>query len=86
MHQESFVLFPIVITKQLSDHSSNSSRTRTLYAREKILSIEKHKIFLFQVFDLRFFTQIFILQQCLDPNPNFFSDSNPELVFTIVDL
>jgi hypothetical protein len=29
------------------------------------------------VFDLRFFTKFFILQQCLDPypNPNFFSDS-----------
>jgi hypothetical protein len=37
---------------------------------------EKKIIFLFQVFDLRFLTQIFILQQCLDPNPypnpNFF--------------
>jgi hypothetical protein len=40
--------------------------------RKKKFSIEKPKIFLFQVFDLRFFTQIIILQQCLDPNPNFF--------------
>jgi hypothetical protein len=39
------------------------------YVSEKILSIKKHNIFLFLVFDLRFFTQIFILQQCLDPNP-----------------
>jgi hypothetical protein len=30
MCQESFVKFPLVITKQLSDHSSNSSRVRTL--------------------------------------------------------
>jgi hypothetical protein len=40
------------------------------------LSIEKHKIFLFQVFDFLFFTKMFILQQCLNPNPypnpNFF--------------
>jgi hypothetical protein len=46
------------------------------YVREKKFSIEKHKIFLFQVFDLWFFTKIFILQQCLNPNPypnpNFF--------------
>jgi hypothetical protein len=31
--------------------------------------------------DLHFFTKIFILQRCLDPNPcpnpNFFSDSDP---------
>jgi hypothetical protein len=41
--------------------------------------MEKHNIFLFQVFDLRFFKQIFILQQCLNPNPYpiFFSDSDP---------
>jgi hypothetical protein len=55
------------------------------YVIEKILSIKKQKIFLFQVFDLRFFTQIFILQQCLDPNsypnPNFFSDSDPAKTF-----
>jgi hypothetical protein len=45
----------------------------------------RKKIFLFQVLDLRFFTQIFILQQCLDPNPypnpNFFSDSDPAKTF-----
>jgi hypothetical protein len=38
-------------------------------SEKKFVSIEKHKIFLFQVFDLRFFTQIFILQQCLYTNP-----------------
>jgi hypothetical protein len=32
--------------------------------------IEKHNFFLFQVFDLRFFTRFFILQQCPDPDPN----------------
>jgi hypothetical protein len=56
---------------------------------EKNFSIE-NIIFLFQVFDLRFFTQILILQQCLDPNPNFFSDSGPAKTFrfgstTLVD-
>jgi hypothetical protein len=35
-------------------------------------SIEKHKSCLFHMFDLRFFKKSFILQQCLDPNPNFF--------------
>jgi hypothetical protein len=49
--------------------------------RKKKFSIEKHNIFLFQVFDLRFFRQIFILQQCLDPNPNFFSGSDPAKTF-----
>jgi hypothetical protein len=37
--------------------------------------------FVFQVYDLRFFTRFFILQQCLDPNPNFFSDSDPARIF-----
>jgi hypothetical protein len=58
------------------------------YVREKKFSIEKHKVFLFQVFDLRFFTQIFILQQCLVPypNPNFFSDSDPAKTFGFTTL
>jgi hypothetical protein len=57
--------------------------SRNLYVREKICPIKKHKFFLLQVFDLRFFTKLFILQQCLDPNPNsypnpnFFSESDP---------
>jgi hypothetical protein len=42
--------------------------------------MEKHKIFLFQVFDFWFFKKIFILQQCL--NPNFFSDSDSDLAKT----
>jgi hypothetical protein len=37
--------------------------------QRKSFSKEKHKIFLFQVFYIRFFTQIFMLQQWLDPNP-----------------
>jgi hypothetical protein len=49
--------------------------------RKNVFNRTKHKIFLFQVFDLRYFTQIFILQQCLDPNPNFFSDSDPAKTF-----
>jgi hypothetical protein len=57
------------------------------YVREKKIFNRKtyRTIFLFQVFDLRFFTQMFILQQCLDPNPypnpNFFSDSDPAKTF-----
>jgi hypothetical protein len=39
-----------------------------LYDREK--SVQLKNFFLFQVFDLRFFTNFFILQQCSDPNPN----------------
>jgi hypothetical protein len=39
--------------------------------QRKKISIEKHQIFLFQVFDFLFFTKIFILQQCLNPNRNF---------------
>jgi hypothetical protein len=52
-----------------------------LYIREKIVLIEKHIIFFIQVFDLRFFTHIFVLQQCLDPNPNFCSYSDPAKTF-----
>jgi hypothetical protein len=46
----------------------------TCMSREQIFPIEKHNFFLFQVFDLRFFTGFFILQQWLNPypNPNFF--------------
>jgi hypothetical protein len=44
--------------------------------QRKKFSIEKNKIFLFQVFDFWFFKKIFILQQCRNPNPypnnNFF--------------
>jgi hypothetical protein len=51
-----------------------------LYVREKNFSIEKQD-FLFQVFAFWFFIKIFILQQCLNPNPypnpSFFSDSDP---------
>jgi hypothetical protein len=43
-----------------------------LYDREKSFPTEKRKFFVFQVFDLRFFIKFFSLQQCLDPNPNFF--------------
>jgi hypothetical protein len=52
--------------------------------RQRKNVFNRKKIFFFQVFDLRFFTQIFILQQCLDPNPNpypnpnFFSDSDSD--------
>jgi hypothetical protein len=49
------------------------------YVSEKILAIEKHKIF--KVFDLRFFTQIFILQQCLEPNLNLNPFPNPNFFF-----
>jgi hypothetical protein len=52
---------------------------------KKVFPTEKLTFFLFQVFDLRFFTKFFILQQCLDPNPNpnpnFFSDSDPAKIF-----
>jgi hypothetical protein len=50
---------------------------------KKVLQRKPLRFFLFQVFDLRFFTLIFILQQCLDPNPNpnFFSDSDPAKIF-----
>jgi hypothetical protein len=46
----------------------------TCMSEKKKFPIEKHNFFLSQVFDLRFFTRFFILQQCLDPylNPNFF--------------
>jgi hypothetical protein len=56
-----------------------------LYDREKSFPTEKLMFFLFQLFDQRFFTQICILQQCLDPNPNtnpkFFSGSDPAKIF-----
>jgi hypothetical protein len=52
-----------------------------LYDREKSFPTEKLTFFLFQVFDLRLFTKNFILQQCLDPKPNFFSDSDPAKIF-----
>jgi hypothetical protein len=57
-----------------------------LDVREKKFLLEKHKIFLFQVFDLRFFTQISFYSS-VDPNPypnpNFFSDldSDPAKTF-----
>jgi hypothetical protein len=38
--------------------------------QRKKFSNWKNYVFLFQVFDLRFFTKFFILKQCLDPNPN----------------
>jgi hypothetical protein len=43
--------------------------SRTCTSEKKKLSTEKHKIFLFKVFDFWFFTKIFFLQQCLNPNP-----------------
>jgi hypothetical protein len=50
--------------------------SETCTSEKKNFSMEKHEIFLLQVFDFLFFTQIFILQQCLNPNPypnpNFF--------------
>jgi hypothetical protein len=53
-----------------------------LVRQRKKFSIEKYKIFsLSSLFDLRFLTQIFILQQCLDPNPIFVSDSDPAKTF-----
>jgi hypothetical protein len=54
---------------------------------KKNFPIEKHNFFLFYVIDLRFFTRVFILQKCLDPNPyrypnpNFFSDLDPAKTF-----
>jgi hypothetical protein len=61
-------------TKFFSDSDTDHMCSRTCTSEKKILLIEEHKILLFQVFDLRFFTQIFILQQCPNPypNPNFF--------------
>jgi hypothetical protein len=60
-------------------HTGMCSGTCT-YVREKNFTIEKHNFFLFQVFNLRFFTRFFILQQCLNryPNPIFFSDSDSD--------
>jgi hypothetical protein len=59
--------------------------SETCTSEKKKFPIEKHKIFVFQVFDFWFFTKIFILQQCLNPNPypypNFFSDSDPAKTF-----
>jgi hypothetical protein len=40
-----------------------------LYASEKSFPTDKLTFILYQVFDLRFSTIFFILQQCLDPNP-----------------
>jgi hypothetical protein len=50
---------------------------------KKVFQLKNVGFFLFQVFDLRFFTKKFILQQCLNPNPNpnFFSDSDPAKIF-----
>jgi hypothetical protein len=60
----------------------------TCTSEKKKISIEKHKIFLFHVFDFLFFTKIFILQPCLNPNPypnpNFFFGFGSNQNFRII--
>jgi hypothetical protein len=43
-----------------------------MFNRKTFSKFFTKNFFLFQVFDFWFFTKIFILQQCLNPNPNLF--------------
>jgi hypothetical protein len=59
----------------------------SVWQRKKFSNWKTCVFFLFQEFDLRFFTQMIIIQQCLDPNPNpnFFSNSDldPAKIFDL---